>query len=589
MTLVVFQPQAGVVLDDTATAAEGRWVDCDKVRFQRGRPQLVGGWESVTLDTLTGVCRAIHAWADNAGNPLIAFGTHSKLQAYSGGGLYDITPTARLSAVLTGPFSTVSGSALVSVVHAGHGAAAGDSVTYSGASAVGGLTLNGTFSITSITDANTYVITASGNASSTASGGGTVTAVYAWTVGLIDGTGGAGYGTGTFGTGLYGANNYIAEYWPRTWTLDHWGQNLLAAPRNGRIYEWSLNTGTPAAAVANAPARVGGIFVTPERILVATGSNDVTGTWNPMMIRWSDQEINTSWTPTALNQAGDYVLSAGSRIVRGMVGRGANLVFTDQALYRMKYLGDPLLVFGFDLIENNCGLVGPNAVAQQSGIAVWMGMGGQFWMYDGGSVKPIECPVQKYISDNVAWVQQDKIVISTISNSNEFIIFWPDARDGNEISRYALFNYIENTWSIGLWDRTAWTDAGPQTYPVATTSAGRIYYHEKGRSADGAALSWSLESAAHDIADGEQLTAILRVVPDFEEMVGGAAVTINTKAWPQSDPVERSLGTVNGTTGKLDCRLTARQIALKLSGSSAPAFWRLGAIRLDTRESGSKR
>ena len=410
MTLVVFQPQAGVVLDDTATASEGRWIDADKVRFLRGRPQLVGGWESVTLDTLTGVCRNIHTWADNTGAPLMAFGTHSKLQAYSGGGLYDITPV---------------------------GLAAG----------------------------------------------------------LVDGIGGAGYGTGTYGTGVYGQNSGgFVEFWPRTWSLDHWGERLVAAPRNGTIYEWALNTASPAAAVTNAPARVGGIFVTPERILVATGSNDVSAVWNPMMVRWSDQENNTSWTPTALNQSGDYVLSAGSRIVRGMAGRGANLVWTDTALYRMRYLGDPLLVFGFDLVDANCGLIGPNAVAQLAGSALWMGMNGQFFIYDGGSVRPVECPVQRYISDNLAWVQQDKVVISTISATNEFVIIWPDSRDGNECSRYALFNYVENTWSVGLWDRTAWTDAGPQTYPVACTSNGRIYYHEKGHSADGGPLSWSLES-----------------------------------------------------------------------------------------------
>lgn len=504
MPQTVFAPTGGIVKDESVTAAEGGWIDADKVRFRGGRPQLLGGWESVTLSKLSGVCRTIHAWADLTGAPLYAFGTHAGLQALSGGALVDITPA---------------------------GLAAG----------------------------------------------------------LVDGIGGVGYGTGTYGTGVYGTSNASAiEFWPRTWALDHFGQDLVAAPRNGGIYRWQLDTTLKAVAVTNAPARVNSIFTSPERILVAVGSNDVSAVWNPMLVRWCDQEVITTWAPTAANQAGDFVLSKGSRAVAGMAAGKQNLVWTDVGVYSMRYLGDPVLVYGFEYLGDG-GLIGPNAAAVLGGVAFWMTPAGQFMVLDGGQPRQVPCPVQRHVFDNLAWVQADKIVISTIQATGEFVVLYPDKRDGNECSRYVLWNPTDNTWSVGTFNRTAWVDAGPQTWPVATRANGSILYHEKGHSADGAAISWRLESAPVDLADGDRLMAVLRVTPDFEEMSGGAAVELLARDWPQSDPVTRAIGTVSGRTGKLDCRVTARQIALRLSGSSAPAFWRYGAVRFDTRETGAKR
>lgn len=494
----------GISADDTPSASEGTWIDADKIRFVRGKPEVLGGWESVTLDTIQGICRSIHCWADLAGNPQVGLGTHSHLYGYSGGGLYDITPV---------------------------GLAAG----------------------------------------------------------LADGIGGAGYGTGTFGTGEFGENNYEAEYWPRTWSLDHWGQNLVANPRNGGIYQWDLGTTTDAVVVAGAPDRVGSIFTTPERILVACGSKDFTGVWNPMLVRWSNQEDLTDWTPSALNQSGEYPLAAGSRIVRGLTSRGENLVWTDTSLYSMSYLGDPLLVFGFNLKGSGCGLLGPNAAAVLNGTAFWAGVNGQFWLYDGSVPKPVDCPVRREIFENLSWVQQDKVIVSSIAGKNEFIVIYPDARDGNECSRYALFNYTEGTWTLGRWNRTAWVDASPEPWPIAATVDGRIYYHEKGHSADGNAITAYLESAPVDLADGDQLTAITRIVPDFEDLVGGIAVSLKTRAWPSDQPTVKYSGEVNAATQKLDCRITARSIAVRLDSTSAPSFWRMGALRFDLRPTGSKR
>lgn len=494
----------GISADDTPSASEGTWIDADKVRFVRGKPQLLGGWESVTLDKITGVCRSIHTWANNAGSPQIALGTHSHLFAYSGGGLYDITPT---------------------------GLAAG----------------------------------------------------------LQDSIGGAGFGTGVFGSGVFGENNYTDDYWPRTWSMAQWGEHLVASPRNGKIYEWDLGTTTKAVEVTGAPARVGSIFVTPERILVAAGSIDFGGTWAPMTVRWSNQEDNSDWTPSALNQSGEYPLASGSRIVCGMASRAENLVWTDTSLYSMQYLGDPLLVFGFTLKGTGCGLLGPNAVSVINGMAFWAGTNGQFYLYDGGVPKPVDCPVRREIFDNLSWVQQDKVVVSSISGRNEFIILYPDARDGNECSRYALFNYVENTWTLGKWDRTAWVDASPEPWPVSTSLTGSIYYHEKGTSADGGPITGYLLSSPIDLADGEQLCSVTRIVPDFEDLQGGLTVSLLTRMWPSEDAEVKYSGEVNPSTEKLDCRITARSVAIRIDSTSAPSFWRMGAPRLDIRETGSRR
>lgn len=504
MPNTIFQPQGGMQLDESPTAAEGGWTDGDKIRFRAGRPELIGGWESATLSKVSGVCRTVHTWADLNGAPLMAFGTHSHLMALSGGAMVDITPPAV-------------------------------------------------------------------------------------TAGLVDGIGGAGFGTGTFGTGVFGVNNSASvEFWPRTWSLDHFGQNLVAAPRNGGIYQWGLDITLDAVAVTNAPARVGSIFTTPERIVAAVGSNDVTATWNPMMVRWCDQENLTAWQPTAANQAGDFVLARGSRAVAGRVAGKVSLIWTDVGVYSMRYLGDPLLVYGFEYLGDG-GLAGPNACAVMNGVAFWLSPAGTFHLFDGQQPQEVPCPVRRHITDNISWVQADKVVISTIEASGEFIILYPDKRDGNEVSRYALFNPKDGTWSVGTLDRTAWTDAGPQTWPVAVTSAGTVYYHEKGRSADGGPIAWRLESAPVDLADGDALMAVLRVIPDFEELAGGVTVELLAREWPQASPVTRNLGTISSQSGKLDCRVTARHLALRLSGASAPAFWRLGAVRFDTRETGAKR
>ena len=407
--------------------------------------------------------------------------------------------------------------------------------------------------------------------------------------GLADGTGGSGYGTGTYGTGTYGTPS-ATDYYPRTWSLANWGEYLLASPRGGTVYEWTGSTGTPAAAVANAPAKVGCMWVTAERIVMCGGSTEFgSAVYNPMMLRWSDQENNTAWTPSAANQAGDLVLSQGGRIVRGLASRKTNLVWTDTALYSVSYLGDPLLVYGMELLGVGCGLIGANAAVEVNGAAYWLSSSGEFFAYTGGAPAVIPCPVKRYVSDNLSWVQADKVYAGSNSANNEVWWFYPDRRDGNECSRYVAYNYVENHWTVGTWDRTAWADAGVWQHPIATSVDGYLYFHERLASADGGPITAFLESAPSDIGDGDALMAVLRVVPDFEDMQGGLSLTLRGRQFPAG--AEREFGpfTVLPATEKIDLRATARQMALRIDSASAPSFWRLGAVRLDMTQTGSRR
>lgn len=580
--------QVGIIKDDTPLAAEGAYVDADKVRFVRDKPEVIGGWEALTTSTVSGRCRGLHTWADNDGAPQIGLGTHTHLYAYSGGGLYDITPVAFTGTLGSNPFTTTNGSATVAVAHTSHGRAAGDRVKFSGASAVNSITISGEYTVASVTSANAYTITHSAAASGSGSGGGaSVAFTYYLASGNADGTGGAGYGTGAYGVGTWGTASTVV-YYPRTWTLDNWGENLVACPRGGGIYEWALNTSSPAALVTNAPATAQGVFVTAERILVAYGAHDGSAD-DPLNVRWTDQEQITVWTPTSSNLAGDFRLSGGSRIVRGLASRGQNLLWTDVGLHSMRFNGDPQLVYSFSLLGQGCGLIGPNAAVEFNGAAFWLSNNGQFYLYQGGVPEIIPCTLRRDVMENLALVQADKVHAFTNAAFSEVWWLYPDSRDGNECSRYVAFSLSNGAWTCGTFDRTAWVDAGVMQHPVAVSGGGAIFYQERLNSDNGGVLTAFLETAPLDIGDGDTLMHVAGIVPDFEDLEGAVSVTLKSRLYPNGTETTHAAQTVTSSTTKLDTRVTARQVALRFDSSAAPSFWRLGALRLDLRQTGARR
>ena len=494
----------GIDTDDTRFAAKGAWADCDKVRFWRGQPQVIGGWQSMGI-TLTGVCRGVLAWADLNSSINTAYGTHSALQVLRDGILYTITPV---------------------------GLAAGN----------------------------------------------------------IDGTGGTGYSTGTYSAGDYSEPSAFGAL-PRTWSLATYGQALIANPRGGRIYQWTNNVASPAVAVTNSPLEVSYVLSPPTRQLMALGCNEeVSGSFNPMAIRFSDIEDITDWTTSPSNNAGEVILEGGgSKIIGGRLIGTYVLVWTDTALFLGTFTGSSAQPWRFDRVGDKCGLIGPNAAVVVGQLAFWLHPNGQFYTYSLGSEpKMIVTAITVDLASNIAVNQQDKIYCSATTEFGEVRWDYPDQRDGIENSRYFSFSILGNGWSRGSMARTAYSDVGPTEYPFGTAYDGTVYLHENGNSADGSPISWYIESADQYLGEGEQITAVNGVWPDFKSQIGAANLEVVLKAYPQA--VERTKGpyVMPPNKNRKDFRAQGRIIRLKVSGNSSPTFLRFGKLEFDVEGRGSR-
>ena len=585
---VPIQLPPGLIGDDTSAVATGRYYDADKTRFWRGQPQTIGGWERLTTTALTGVCRGLFVWTDNDGAITIAFGTHSALQVWRDGDLATITPY-RPPEALTGPFAMTNGSAVVTVTHNSHGMATANQVTFSGASAAGGITISGTYSITYVS-ANSYTITHVSAATSTTTGGGTVTAQVLLDLlsGNIDGTGGTGYGTGTYSTGTYSAPS-TTEYYPRTWSLAAWGENLLASPRGGTIYKWANVMATRAAIVTAAPDTIQYMLVTPQRQVLALGCNEeVSGIYNPLCIRWCDIEDLDDWTTSPANNAGEYILAGGGRIVAGRVTAYGTFIWTDNALYQATYLGDPGQTYQFDQIGKNCGLIGPNAAVVVGQTAFWLAPDGQFYSCTlGGAPQPMVSPIGVELFSHLTAAQKDKVYASSTSSFAEIRWDYPDDRDGVENSRYVAVNTLDGAWTRGEMVRTAMTDSGPGPYPVGVSYAGAVYWHERGQSDDGAAFAASIETADQSISEDE-LMMIQTCWPDFKDQVGAVSLEIITRMYPQGEETTHGPWSMIPGKTKVDLRATGRIARLRLSSNSGPTYWRLGKPSFEVTPAGQR-
>lgn len=568
------------------------YVDMDKARFWRGLPQTIGGWESFVAAPLTGVCRNIHAWSDLTATLNVAFGTHSNLEVVLGGVLSDITPVLALPSLALGanPLTTQgAGSPNVTVAQNGHPYLVGESVNIAGAAAVGGITPNGTFAITATTP-NSWTYAFSSNATSGATGGGAavvVTPQRAFAAGAIDGTGGAGYGTGTYSTGTYSQPSTV-DYFPRTWSLSNYGQTLIANPRGGPIYQWNNVTATPPAPLPNSPARVTASLITPDRQAVAIGCNQVlSGVFNPMCIRGSDLEDLTSWFPTTSNNAFEDVLEGGGRLVNAHMVGDFMFVWSDTCLWQGQFIGDPSQTWRWTRLGESCGLIGPNAVAVVGQSAFWMSPDGNFRTCAlNGEPQLLLSSVQTDIFNNLAPSQQDKIICAEIPKYGEVWWLYPDARDGSEVSRYIGLSLMAGTWLHGTFDRTAFHKGSPAPYPIGVSKGGSAYYHEKGQSADGGVLSWFWESGGQFLGNAEQRFTISRFYPDFEGQVGPVTLTVFLRDYPQG--TDRIKGPFSISPGqKMKSFMGDGRIArIRVAGSSVPAFCRQGRPQFEGVGSG---
>jgi len=363
---------------------------------------------------------------------------------------------------------------------------------------------------------------------------------------------------------------------------------------SGSVDNVSVKVITTAELIPTAPSSVGSIFVTAERNLVACGStNPTTSRLDPMRVAWSAQENNQDWTASAANVAGSYILSHGSRIVRGLAVNRENLIHTDTAVYRMRSVPDPSVVYAFDLIAEGCGLIGPNASVFTPYGVLWLSRQGKFYQYNGGLPVPLNNPSERDLRDNLADVQGGKVYACHLASRNEVWWFYPDERDGIECSRAHIYNYADKTWVVDE-DKAVTTllDSGIFPFPISVNPRSYVSYAEKDFSNDGSARSTSLESSYFQVGagSGENFATVMGVRPDFDDLRGGAQITFYSKNYPQ-DPTPRAYGPFNITaaTKRLSVRIKGRQIKFKIETNDAPSFYRLGDMTFDLKESGQKK
>ncbi len=396
-------------------------------------------------------------------------------------------------------------------------------------------------------------------------------------VGAEHGTGTAGYGTGAYGVGEYSEPS-TDDYFPRTWALDAYGESLMANPRGGTIYWWQNDTGTPAAALTNAPANVSFMLVNEQRQVMAFGCNEeVSGDFNPLAIRFTDPEDPTDWTTSPDNNAGEVILKGGGRLVAAEMIGPYVFVWTDNALYLGTFVGDPSQTWRFDLVGSKCGLIGPNASVVVGQTAYWPSPSGQFFFCGLGSAPQVlPCTVRADFFDNLAASQADKIVASSCAQWGEVRFDYPDGRDGFENSRYIAVSLQDQAWTKGTMARSAYVDAGPAVSPIGVTPDGDVYWQERGRSADGGVLEWFIESADQYIDENRTHMRIDDVEPDFEDQVGPITFTAITRDHPQDDDVEWDPVVLAAGQGWEDFRAEGRFVRTRWEGSAVPSYARFG-------------
>lgn len=596
LTPLPITPPPGVVLTESERVLEGRWIASRNIRFVNGKPQKTGGNVRAVTTPASGTPRAAHAWRDNFQNNFIAVGTYRKLYVYDTNfAQNDITPFIAAGTLGTNPFTTTNASNVVTVNQAVHGRNIGDTVIFLGATAVGGITPNGTFLVASVVDSSNYTFQFTSNATSGATGGGAaVTYSYEVPVGTELGIYGLGYGAGGFGLSTYGttrdpsvaSSTLFIE--PRVWSLDHFGQLLIAAYNGGTIYQFDPTASQPwgRATVISTdpglPANVRFAFVTNERFIFAL----LTG----MQVAWPTQGTLTDWTPTATNTANVRTLTEGTKLVAGRVlSDFVSLVWSDAAVFHFQYTGSTY-VYNSSMIAKDCGLIAPGAAVTAGGIAYWMGQN-TFWTYN-GSVQPMQNveDIRKYVFDAVDINLGYQATAIYSPQHNEVWFFYSIAGEVNP-TLGVIYSIAQGCWAPLDYGRTSGTHfTQGATHPYMGAADGYLYEHEVGYDDNGQILPLSLELAAYAMQDGGQHMDVQFIVPDFFQQVGNITMTINTRDRLNDTVLEDSETEIIGVsdTGTIDMRVSGRYIGMVLQQSSLGSYMRLGKPIAWVQESGNR-
>ena len=608
MPLINFRPAPGINKEVTDYTGQGKWTDGDMVRFFQGSAQKIKGWEKFINTTLVGVARDMHAFIGLDGTRYLAVGTDRKLYIVVEGLAYDITPIRETQA-LTNPFTT-NGTTSVSVADTAHGAIQGDFVTFDSFSAIDGLDMNKEFEITSITDNNNYVVTATSAASgSTSGGGGSGNAKYQISIGPEVSTSAFGWGTDTWGAGGWGSpsTSSTVTLEARQWSLDNFGEDLVATVLNGGAFRWDTSSGvaTRATAITNAPTRSRlSLVSTPDRHLLFFGTQPTIGGTNAqddLLLRFSDQEDITTYQPTAENTAGSLRIADGSRIVAAERSRGQILVWTDTSLHSLQFIGPPF-TFGLRQLGQNCGIVGVHAGVDINGVSYWMSQD-SFFLFD-GSVKKLPCTVEQFIFNNLNVTGAENAFAGHNGEFNEIMWFYP--RTGSDtINAIVAYNYTEGTWCTGTLDRTTWLDREVYDNPVATDylptttannevisgltdGATQLFLHETGNNGDGAAITAFVKSGVVQIGEGNDFSFVSKLIPDIEDQEGTLNAKLEFKNYPNNSTSVTKTVSFQDNTDFVSLRGRGREFTVNVVSNTTGTAWRLGTQRFDIQPDGRR-
>jgi len=640
MAFIKLQFKPGVNRDQTDYSNEGGWFECDKVRFNSGFPTKIGGWVKATPTAFVGVCRQMWNWITSYSDDFLALGTNERVYIEAGGVYYDITP---FDTALAGSntFAVVSGVKLVTVTTTTTLPSwldTGETVLIAGfASALGGIPiteLNGDRTVT-VLGANSFTFTTTTAATSTTSVSGSgFTVQTEIEPGNAITVGGYGWGIGTWGRDAWGLGTATTplNLPQRDWWFDNFDNDLVMNIRNGAGYWWYRLAATdPAPSLAahaitlqayataeggnpNAvPVKIMQLLVSQQdRHLLALGAVPFGSTnaadFDPLLIRWADQDSPGDWTPSSTNTAGDLRVSRGSRIVRGLPTRQEVLIWTDTHLYTLQFLGTTD-VFGIQEYADNISIISPRSVVSASNIVYWMGKD-KFYAYT-GRVETLDSTLTLHVFNDINYEQSDQVISGTNEQWNEIWWFYPTA-DSDYNNAYVVYNHVDKIWFYGTIDRTAWLDSPLRTYPqaanttvtttnnVVTTGSGFLYEHENGTDDDTIAMDSYIQSSDFDLGDGDSFMLTRRIIPDVSfdgssAVAPEASIQVRPRNFPGStfsaDPadtqrvIETSVGVY---TDQVFMRARARQMAFKIRSIDLGVQWQLGMPRLDVRQDGSR-
>ena len=640
LTEIKFAP--GVDKQDTSVGAQGRWVDSDNVRWRYGLPEKVGGWQSLLTESLVGVTRKMHSFVDNDGNRYVAMGTDKFLIIYFEGQFFDVTPLKTALAASTLATTNATPSCIITTGSV-HGLAIGDIVLLDavtlpvGTGYVDADFEDKLFQVITVPSTTTFTINQSTDATATVATGGSVSVIPYEQVGPAAQTYGYGWGVGTWGGVAWGeavsASSITLE--PGLWSLSNFGEVLVATIANGKTFTWNsgdaarltvrASTATSGFVTTNNPTATRDTLISPTtRHLIHFGTETTIGdptTQDDMFIRFSVNEQINVYDVLATNTAGTFRLQDGTKIVGAIKAKENILVWTDNALYTMKFVGAPF-TFGFEQVGTNCGLIGKNAAIEIDGVAYWMSSNG-FFSFD-GTVNTLPCSVEDYVYDDFDTTKGQQ-VNAGINNLYTEVTWWYPSQGSEFNNRYVVFNYGQTNTPVpmGNWYtgvntnsiRTTWIDSlvYPQPYATAYNSSNTgsfpviigetglgqsvFFEQEVGTdqvNPDGTTTTLTSFVQSFDFSlqaqQSEVFLAMRRFLPNFKNLVGDSNVTISVSDYPADNATGTTLSpfVITSSTTKVDTRARGRYANIKVENIGSGQSWRFGTFQVDLQPDGRR-